>query len=264
MKGTMLELNSITKYFSRNTVNEKIAVSGLSLSVPTGQFVTIIGSNGAGKSTLLNLVAGVYPVDEGSVFFDGADVTKLVEHKRASYVGRIFQNPMMGTASSMTIEENLVLAEERGKKRTLRWGVTNSRRRRYREMLSMLGLGLENRLKESVRFLSGGQRQSLALIMAVLNPPRLLLLDEHTAALDPKTAGVVMEHTGRLVREFNLTTLMVTHNLNLAIDFGHRLIMMHEGNIRFQVEGSEKKDLTVNDVISRFGVTQDKSLFGAG
>ena len=257
----MLELRSITKFFNRGTVDEKRAVDSVSLQVDAGEFITIIGSNGAGKSTLLNLVAGVYSIDEGSILFEGRDVTRLPEHKRALYVGRIFQNPMMGTASSMTIEENLALAEERGSRRSLKWAVTSRRRKNYRDRLAMLGLGLENRLGEPVKNLSGGQRQSLALIMAVLRPPRMLLLDEHTAALDPKTAHVVMEHTGRLVREFNLTALMVTHNLNLAIDFGNRLIMMHEGSIPFEVKGEEKQNLTTDDVIRRFGVSQDRSLF---
>ena len=260
----MLELQSVTKYFNRGTVNEKTAVKGLDLSVTSGDFITVIGSNGAGKSTLLNLVAGVYPVDEGRILFDDRDVTGLPEHKRSVFVGRIFQNPLMGTAASMTIEENLALAEDRGKRRSLRWGVTEERRKRYREHLAMLGLGLEYRLREAVRHLSGGQRQSLALIMAVLNPPRLLLLDEHTAALDPKTANVVMEHTGRLIEEYRLTALMVTHNLNLAIEYGNRLIMMHEGGVRFEVKGAEKRGLTAQEVIKRFGVTEDRALFGAG
>ncbi len=262
--GGGLKLQSITRRFNPGTVNEKTAVNGLDLKARPGEFITVIGSNGAGKSTMLNLVAGVYPVDEGKIYFDDLDVTGYPEHKRARYVGRIFQNPLMGTAASMTIEENLALAHERGRRRSLNWGVTASRRKLYRERLAPLGLGLENRLGEPVKFLSGGQRQSLALVMAVLTPPKMLLLDEHTAALDPKTAHIVMEQTARLVEAFHLTTLMVTHNLNLAIEYGHRLIMMHEGNIRFEVAGEEKRKLSATEVIKRFGVTQDRSLFGAG
>ena len=248
----MLEINNIVKTFNPGTVNEKVALRGVSLHLKPGDFVTVIGGNGAGKSTLMNTVAGVYPVDSGSISIDGVDVTALPEHKRAKFIGRVFQDPMMGTAASMQIEENLALASRRGKPRTLRPGITRTEREGYRQQLKILGLGLEDRLTAKVGLLSGGQRQALTLLMATLQKPKLLLLDEHTAALDPKTAAKVLEVTQRIVERDSLTTLMITHNMKDAIAYGNRLIMMYDGRILVDVAGEEKNRLTVEELLGLF------------
>jgi len=249
----MVVIQELRKIFNRNTIDEKAAIDGVGLEIEKGEFVTVIGSNGAGKTTLLNLLAGTCLADEGRIFIDDKEVTLLPEHRRAKYLGRIFQNPLMGTASSMTIEENLSMAELRGTRRGLSWGVTKRQRRRYKELLSTLELGLESRLSDRVSLLSGGQRQCLTLLMATLSLPKLLLLDEHTASLDPKTAEKVIDLTNRIVRENRLTTIMVTHNMLQAINFGDRMIMLHEGKIQFDVAGDEKSCLTVEAVVRRFG-----------
>jgi putative ABC transport system ATP-binding protein len=249
----MVRVENIRKIFKKGTIDEKVAIDGIRLHVKQGDFVTVIGSNGAGKTSLLNLIAGTYAPDEGDIYIDGESVTRLAEHKRAKYLGRIFQNPLMGTASSMTIEENLSMADLRGRRRGFRWGVSKSRREFYREILRGLELGLDTRLKDSVSLLSGGQRQSLTLLMATLSLPKLLLLDEHTAALDPKTAQKVIELTEKIVTENNLTTIMVTHNMPQAIRYGNRMIMLHEGKVRFDAEGPTKNALTVEEVVKRFG-----------
>ena len=249
----MVRLENITKIFSKGTIDEKVAIDGISLHIPKGDFITIIGSNGAGKTTVLNLTSGTLAPDEGDIFIDNSRVTRLPEHRRAKYLGRIFQDPLMGTAASMTIEENLAMADLRGQMRGLRWGIKKTRRDHYREILKMLDLGLETRLKDNVSLLSGGQRQSLTLLMATLFLPKLLLLDEHTAALDPKTAQRVMELTQKIIEENNLTTVMVTHNMQQAIKYGNRMIMLHEGKVRFDIEGKEKSALTVEEVVKRFG-----------
>ena len=248
----MLEINNIIKTFNPGTVNEKIALRGVSLHLKPGDFVTVIGGNGAGKSTLMNTVAGVCPVDSGSISIDGVDVTALPEHKRAKFIGRVFQDPMMCTAASMQIEENLALASRRGKPRTLRPGITRTEREGYRQQLKILGLGLEDRLTAKVGLLSGGQRQALTLLMATLQKPKLLLLDEHTAALDPKTAAKVLEVTQRIVERDSLTTLMITHNMKDAIAYGNRLIMMYDGRILVDVAGEEKNRLTVEQLLGLF------------
>lgn len=248
----MLELKSISKTFNPGTINEKKALRELSLHLKPGDFVTVIGGNGAGKSTMLNAVAGVWPVDSGSIIIDGIDITGQPEHKRAAYIGRVFQDPMMGTAPNMQLEENLALALRRGKSRSLRWGVTSAEREEYRERLKGLGLGLEDRLTAKVGLLSGGQRQAVTLLMASLQKPKLLLLDEHTAALDPSTAAKVLELSDKIVQENNLTTLMITHNMKDAIAHGNRLIMMNEGKIILDVEGEEKKKLTKRDLMDKF------------
>ena len=248
----MLDIQNIVKTFNAGTVNEKIALRGVSLHLKPGDFVTVIGGNGAGKSTLMNSVAGVYGVDEGKILIDGVDITALPEYKRAKYIGRVFQDPMMGTAANMWIEENLALAARRGKPRTLRAGITKAEREEYKEQLKILDLGLENRLTTKVGLLSGGQRQALALLMATLQKPKLLLLDEHTAALDPKTAAKVLDVTQRIVEKDNLTTLMITHNMRDAIAYGNRLIMMHEGRIILDIAGEEKKQLTVEALLAQF------------
>lgn len=250
--NVMLKLCGIVKKFNAGTINEKIALNGLDLTLDKGDFVTVIGGNGAGKSTMLNAIAGVWRVDSGSVILDGVDITNLPEYKRAKYLGRVFQDPMMGTAADMQIEENLALAARRGKRKTLKPGIRKAERATYKEMLSELGLGLENRLSVKVGTLSGGQRQALTLLMAAMQEPKLLLLDEHTAALDPKTAATVLEITERIVNENNLTTLMITHNMHDAIAHGNRLIMMHEGNVIIDVRGEEKKKLTVEDLLEMF------------
>lgn len=249
----MLSVNDIYKVFNPGTVNEKVALRNVTVTLEEGDFVTLIGGNGAGKSTLLNSIAGVFPIDKGSIVIDGVDVTKLSEHKRASMLGRVFQDPMMGTAANMWIEENLALAFRRGKKRTLKWGITHKERMMYKELLEPLGLGLENRLTTKVGLLSGGQRQALTLLMATLKRPKLLLLDEHTAALDPKTAQKVLELSDQFIKEGNLTTLMITHNMRDAIKYGNRLIMMHDGHIILDIKGEEKKKLTVENLLERFG-----------
>ena len=248
----MLEIREIYKTFNAGTINEKRAMNGVSLTLADGDFVTVIGGNGAGKSTLLNLVAGVYPVDSGSIRIDGQDVTRLPEHKRAQFIGRVFQDPMMGTAATMQIEENLALAARRGQGRTLRPGITRAERTEYKELLKVLDLGLEDRLTAKVGLLSGGQRQALTLLMATLKKPKLLLLDEHTAALDPKTAAKVLEATEKIVQRDHLTTLMITHNMRDAIAHGNRLIMMYEGRIAVDVSGEEKKKLTVEQLLALF------------
>ena len=248
----MLEINNIWKTFNAGTVNEKQALRGLSLTLKDGDFCTVIGGNGAGKSTMMNSVAGTYPVDSGSILIGGVDVTRLPEYKRAKYIGRVFQDPMMGTAATMQIEENLALAMRRGQKRTLRAGITRQEREEYKEMLKILDLGLENRLTSKVGLLSGGQRQALTLLMATLQKPKLLLLDEHTAALDPKTAAKVLDATERIVQRDHLTTLMITHNMRDAIAHGNRLVMLSEGRIVIDVSGEEKKNLTVPQLLELF------------
>ena len=249
----MLEVREIYKTFNAGTVNEKRAINGVSLTLADGDFVTVIGGNGAGKSTLLNLVAGVYGVDGGSILIDGNDVTRLPEYRRAQYIGRVFQDPMMGTAASMQIEENLALAARRGQTRTLRAGITKAEREQYRELLKILDLGLEDRLTSKVGLLSGGQRQALTLLMATLKKPRLLLLDEHTAALDPKTAAKVLDTTEKIVQRDQLTTLMITHNMRDASAHGNRLVMMYDGRIVIDISGEEKKKLTVEQLLAKFG-----------
>ena len=248
----MLEISHVYKTFNAGTINEKRALNDLCLTLNEGDFVTVIGGNGAGKSTMLNAVAGVFPVDEGAIKIDGVDVTRLPEHKRAKYIGRVFQDPMMGTAGTMQIEENLALAARRGKPRTLRVGINHAERERYKEMLKILDLGLEDRLTSKVGLLSGGQRQALTLLMASLVKPKLLLLDEHTAALDPKTAAKVLDATERIVQRDHLTTLMITHNMRDAIVHGNRLIMMYDGHIILDIAGEEKKKLTVEDLLEKF------------
>ena len=248
----MLKINGVYKTFNRGTINEKRALNGVDLELNEGDFVTIIGGNGAGKSTLLNSICGVFPVVSGSIVIDGKDVTRLPEHKRAKYLGRVYQDPMMGTAADMWIEENMSLAYRRGMSRGLKWAITSKERKMYREMLSQLGLGLEDRLSSKVGLLSGGQRQALTLLMAVMRKPKLLLLDEHTAALDPKTAETVLELSEKFISEGNLTTLMITHNMKDAITHGNRLIMMHEGRVIYDVSGEEKKKLTVDDLLKKF------------
>jgi len=248
----LLKINGITKTFNVGTVNEKTALRNVSLSIEEGEFITVIGGNGSGKSTLLNCVAGVYSVDEGSIIIDNTDVTNVTEHKRAAVLGRVFQDPMLGTAANMGIEENLALALRRGQRRGLKWGISNKEREMYRNLLKPLGLGLEDRLSTKVGLLSGGQRQALTLLMSTLKKPKLLLLDEHTAALDPKTAATVLEISDRIVRENKLTTLMVTHNMRDAIEHGTRLIMMYEGEIVLDIRGEEKSKLSVEDLLAQF------------
>ena len=248
----MLELHQVCKTFNPGTVNEKTALNHLSLTLEEGDFVTVIGGNGAGKSTMLNAISGVWPVDEGTIRIDGVDVTELSEHQRAVYLGRVFQDPMVGTAGNMTIEENLALAARRGEKRTLRWGIRKSEREQFKELLRPLGLGLEDRLTAKVGLLSGGQRQALTLLMASLKKPKVLLLDEHTAALDPKTAAKVLELSDQIVEEHKLTTLMVTHNMKDAIAHGNRLIMLDAGRVILDIRGEDKKKLTVPELLARF------------
>ena len=248
----MLELKNIYKTFNPGTVNEKRALQGLSLSLADGDFVTVIGGNGAGKSTMLNIISGAYAVDEGSISIGGVDVTKLPEYKRAPYIGRVFQDPMMGTAATMQIEENLALAARRGQRRGLRTGISRAEREQYRDLLKILDLGLEDRLTSKVGLLSGGQRQALTLLMATLKKPQLLLLDEHTAALDPKTAAKVLSATEQIVRRDNLTTLMITHNMRDAIAHGNRLVMLYDGRVVVDVRGEEKRRLTVEDLLEKF------------
>ena len=250
----MLDLINVRKTFNKGTINQRVALDGINLHLEDGDFVTVIGGNGAGKSTMLNAVAGVWPVDDGRIILDGEDITALPDYKRAKYIGRVFQDPMMGTAANMQIEENLALAARRGKKRTLRWGVTNAEREEYHERLKTLGLGLEDRMTAKVGLLSGGQRQALTLLMATMNKPKLLLLDEHTAALDPKTALKVLTLSAKIVEENHLTTMMITHNMKDAIKYGNRLIMMHEGHIIYDVSGEEKKNLHVSDLLAKFQI----------
>ena len=248
----MLHINNVSKTFNKGTINEKKALSDLQLHLKPGDFCTVIGGNGAGKSTMLNAVAGVWPVDEGRIILDGDDITALPEHKRAYLIGRVFQDPMMGTAPNMQLEENLALALRRGQKRGLGWGVTKAEKDLYREKLSTLGLGLEDRMTVKVGLLSGGQRQAVTLLMASLVEPKLLLLDEHTAALDPATAAKVLELSDKIIRENNLTAMMITHNMNDAIKHGNRLIMMNQGRIILDISGEEKMKLTKQDLMQKF------------
>lgn len=253
MEGTgMLEIQNVWKTFNAGTVNEKQALRGVSLTLNDGDFCTVIGGNGAGKSTLLNAVAGVWPVDAGTIAIDGVDLTHMPEHKRAAYIGRVFQDPMMGTAPNMQLEENLALALRRGDRRGLRWGVTNAEREEYREKLKTLGLGLEDRMTAKVGLLSGGQRQALTLLMASLKKPKLLLLDEHTAALDPATAAKVLELSDSIIQENSLTAMMITHNMKDAIRHGNRIIMMNEGHIILDIRGEEKQRLTKQELMEKF------------
>ena len=256
----MLELYQVCKTFNPGTINEKLALNHLSLTLEEGDFATVIGGNGAGKSTMLNAISGVWPVDEGTIRIGGVDVTDLPEHRRALYLGRVFQDPMVGTAANMTIEENLALAACRGEKRTLRWGIKKSEREQFRELLKPLDLGLEDRLTAKVGLLSGGQRQALTLLMASLKKPKVLLLDEHTAALDPKTAAKVLELSDRIVFEHRLTTLMVTHNMKDAIAHGNRLIMLDAGRVILDIRGEEKQKLTVPDLLARFSQASGEEL----
>lgn len=248
----MLTISHVRKTFNKGTINEKKALQGLNLHLNPGDFVTVIGGNGAGKSTMLNMIAGVYPIDSGKIEIDGVNISREPEHKRAQYIGRVFQDPMRGTAAGMQIQENLALALRRGRNRGLSWGVKKDELDFYRESLTRLDLGLQTRMTSKVGLLSGGQRQALTLLMATLEKPKLLLLDEHTAALDPKTARKVLELTDEIVGEQNLTTLMVTHNMKDAIQYGNRLIMMHEGRIIYDVAGEEKKNLQVEDLLKKF------------
>ena len=248
----MLEIKNVTKIFNPATVNEKIALNNVSLTLNDGDFVTVIGGNGAGKSTLLNVVSGTYGVDEGEIIINGTNITSLPEYKRAKFIGRVFQDPMTGTAADMWIEENMALAMQRGKNRGLSWAITKRDRQLYREMLKKLDLGLEDRLSTKVGLLSGGQRQAITLLMATMNSPQLLLLDEHTAALDPKTAAKVLELSDKFIEDGKLTALMVTHNMKDAIAHGNRLIMMHNGSIILDISGEEKKKLTVEDLLAAF------------
>ncbi len=248
----MLEIKNLTKIFNGGTVNEKVALSDISLTLEDGDFVTVIGGNGAGKSTVLNMVAGVYPADKGNIIIDGVDVTRLAEHKRAKYIGRVFQDPMMGTAADMWVEENLAIADRRGNCRGFKWAITKKDKAKYKELLKQLDLGLDTRMTTKMGLLSGGQRQAITLLMATLKRPKLLLLDEHTAALDPKTAAKVLEITDRLVKENSLTALMVTHNMKDAIAYGNRLIMMNAGKVILDVKGEEKKNLTIEALLEMF------------
>ncbi|MBR6578943.1 MAG: ABC transporter ATP-binding protein [Clostridia bacterium] len=248
----MLELIGVKKTFNPGTVNAKTALAGIDLHLKEGDFVTVIGGNGAGKSTTLNAIAGSWPIDEGKIIIGGNDVTHMPEHRRAQFLGRVFQDPMLGTAANMEIEENLALAARRGKARSLRWRITDAERKQYRELLSTLELGLEDRMTVKVGLLSGGQRQALTLLMATINRPHLLLLDEHTAALDPKTAAKVLETTDRIISQMGLTAMMVTHNMRDAIAHGNRLIMMKDGKIILDIAGEEKKNLTVENLLEMF------------
>ena len=250
----MLDIINVHKTFNAGTINEKKALNGVNLHLNDGDFCTVIGGNGAGKSTTLNVVAGVWPIDEGAILVDGINITGEPEFKRAAYLGRVFQDPMTGTAATMEIQENLAMAARRGKRRTLGWGITGKEKDEYREMLKILDLGLEDRLTSKVGLLSGGQRQALTLLMATLQKPKLLLLDEHTAALDPKTAQKVLKVTDQIIAEHHLTALMVTHNMKDAIKHGNRLIMMHDGRVILDISGEEKKKLTVADLMHQFEV----------
>lgn len=262
----MLKLENISKTFEANTINEKKALDNISLTLNDGDFVTVIGSNGAGKSTFLNAIAGVFSVDTGKIFIDDNDVTSVPEYKRASYIGRVFQDPKIGTASDMWIEENLALANRRGNKRGLKQGISDNERKQYFDILKSFDLGLENRMSTKVGLLSGGQRQALTLLMATLQKPSLLLLDEHTAALDPATASKVLELTNKIVTENSLTTFMVTHNMKDALKYGNRLIMMDNGHIILDVAGKDKEKLTVNDLLKKFekvgGIVNDNMILG--
>ena len=250
--GYMLEIQDVHKTFNAGTINEKVALNGVNLNLNPGDFVTIIGGNGAGKSTTLNAIAGVWSIDAGKIVIDGVDITKLSEHKRAAFLGRVFQDPMTGTAATMSIEENMAIAARRGQRRGLGWGITKKERESFKESLKTLDLGLEDRLSSKVGLLSGGQRQAITLLMASLKKPKLLLLDEHTAALDPKTAAKVLALSDKIISDHNLTAMMVTHNMKDAILHGNRLIMMHEGKVILNIAGEEKKKLTVADLLQQF------------
>lgn len=264
----MLEIKNIYKTFNPGTVNEKAALKGLSLTLDEGDFVTVIGGNGAGKSTMLNAIAGVWPLDQGQIIIDGTDVTSLPEYKRAKFIGRVFQDPMTGTAATMQIDENLALAAKRGQKRGLKTNLSKSDTEEFKSLLAFLDLGLEERLTSKVGLLSGGQRQALTLLMATIQKPKVLLLDEHTAALDPKTAATVLMATEKIVNKNNLTTLMITHNMKDAITYGNRLVMMNDGKIILDIRGEEKKKLTVEALLHEFekasGVefTSDSAILG--
>ena len=264
----MLQIDNVYKTFDVGTINQKTALNGISLHLDEGDFVTVIGGNGAGKSTLLNAIAGTWYVDQGSISIDGIDVTKMPEYKRAAYLGRVFQDPRMGTATNMGIDENLALAARRGKTRGLGSGITSKEREEYRELLKILDLGLEDRITSKVGLLSGGQRQAVTLLMASLKKPRLLLLDEHTAALDPKTAAKVLETTDYVIGRDNLTSIMITHNMRDAIAHGNRLIMLNDGKVILDISGEEKKNLTVSDLLKKFELasgeefTNDKAILG--
>ena len=259
----MLKIENVCKTFNAGTVNEKVALKGLNLELREGDFVTVIGGNGAGKSTMLNAITGVFGVDAGKILIDGVDVTGLPEYKRAKYIGRVFQDPMMGTAATMQIEENLALAARRGKKRTLRTGITRAEREDYRERLKILDLGLEDRMTAKVGLLSGGQRQALTLLMATLQRPKLLLLDEHTAALDPATAEKVLGLTRQIVAENHITCMMITHNIPSALSLGNRTIMMSDGRIVMELEGDRRKNMTTEELLKAFRVETDRMLFSA-
>ena len=256
----MLEIKEIYKTFNKGTVNEKHALNGVNLTLNEGDFCTVIGGNGAGKSTTLNAIAGVWPVDSGAIIIDGKDVSGLSEHKRAPYLGRVFQDPMTGTVADMEIIESLALAARRGKRRGLSWGVKAKEREKYRELLAEFELGLEDRMSSKVGLLSGGQRQAITLLMATLQKPKLLLLDEHTAALDPKTASKVLELSDKIIKENNLTALMVTHNMKDAIVHGNRLIMMNNGKVILDISGEEKKKLTVDELLKKFEMVSNSKL----
>ncbi len=256
----MLKISNISKTFNANTVNEKVALNDLSLTINDGDFITVIGGNGAGKSTLLNAISGVWKVDEGKILIDDKDITNMPEHKRAKFLGRVFQDPMLGTAANMQIIENLALAINRGDKRGFSWGIKKAEKEKIVEALKQFDLGLESRLKSKVGLLSGGQRQAVTLLMATIKKPSLLLLDEHTAALDPKTANKVLTLTDKIVGENKLTTIMITHNMNDAINYGNRLIMMHEGKIIYDVSGDEKKNLSVKDLLERFNQSTNSEI----
>lgn len=248
----MLEIKNVHKTFNKGTINEKKALNGVELKMEPGDFVTVIGGNGAGKSTMLNMIAGVYPIDQGTILLDDKDISDLPEYKRAYMLGRVFQDPMMGTASGMEIQENMAMAYRRGKRRGLSWGITKKEKKMFREKLASLDLGLEDRMTSKVGLLSGGQRQALTLLMATLKKPSLLLLDEHTAALDPKTAEIIMELTDQIVKEKNLTTIMVTHNLRYAVEYGNRMLMMHQGKCILDKAGKEKEEITVDSILDLF------------
>ena len=248
----MLEIRNVHKTFNLGTINEKHALNGVDLTLNEGDFVTVIGGNGAGKSTMLNAIAGTWPVDEGSILIDGVDVTGLPEFKRASFLGRVFQDPMTGTTATMQIDENLALAARRGQHRGLKWGITKKEKAKFHELLKTLELGLEDRMTSKVGLLSGGQRQAMALLMSTMTPIEFLILDEHTAALDPKTADIIMELTGKIVAEKHLTTIMVTHNLRFAVEYGNRLLMMHQGHAVMDKKGEEKANTKVDDILDMF------------
>ena len=256
----MLEIKNVHKTFNPGTINEKKALNGIDLTLNEGDFVTVIGGNGAGKSTMLNMIAGVYPVDCGSIVIDGVDVTKLPEHKRAKYIGRVFQDPMTGTAANMQIIENLALASRRGSRRGLGAGVKRKEKEHYKEVLKHLDLGLEDRLTSKVGLLSGGQRQALTLMMSTINPPKILLLDEHTAALDPGTAEKVLNLTTQIVDENKITCLMITHNMQSALDLGNRTIMMDKGRVVYDVANEERAGLTVPDLLEKFKISVGENL----